>query len=168
MTSSSRRRALGVLAVLCAAPFVGTDPAQAQQTIKAGNLVITAPWLREPPQGGRVAGGFMKITNTGSESDRLIGGTAAFSKRLEVHEMAVVDGVMRMRELANGIEIKPGETVELKPGGLHVMFMEINDRPRQGGTAAGTLVFQKAGTVAVNFDVTAPAAAGGHGGAKKH
>ncbi len=58
----------------------------------------------------------MTITNAGSMPDRLIGGTFPMAGRFEVHEMAVTDGVMRMRELAKGLEIKPGETVELKPG----------------------------------------------------
>jgi periplasmic copper chaperone A len=139
----------------------------ATKPVKAGDLLIETTWLREPPDGARVAGGFMRITNNGQMTDRLIGGSSAFAKRFEVHEMAVVDGVMRMRELAGGIEIKPGQTVELKPGGLHVMFMDIVEKPKAGESRKTTLVFEKAGKVEIELTVTpfgnrAPAKGHGH------
>jgi copper(I)-binding protein len=62
------------------------------------------------------------------------------------------EGVMRMRPLPNGIEIKPGETVELKPEGLHVMFVDLQKPIVVGDRIKGTLVFEKAGTVAIEFD----------------
>jgi copper(I)-binding protein len=74
------------------------------------------------------------------------------SPRTEVHEMAVEGGVMTMRPVA-GIEIRPGQTVELKPGGLHLMFMDLTAGPKVGETLRGTLVFEKAGTVPVEFSV---------------
>ncbi len=103
---------------------------QATKMFKAGALTIEAPWARATPGGAQVAGGFMKITNTGSEPDRLVGGTVPFAGRFEVHEMTMDGGVMKMRELSKGLEIKPGETVELKPGGYHVMFMDLKSRPQ--------------------------------------
>lgn len=120
-----------------------------------GSLVITAAWTRQPPDGARVAGGFLKITNTGTVSDRLIGGSAPFAKAFELHEMAVVDGVMKMRELAKGLEIKPGETVELKPGSFHVMYMDITQRPKAGEKVKTTLKFEKAGEVTIDVPVVA-------------
>jgi uncharacterized protein YcnI/copper(I)-binding protein len=141
----------------------------APTTIKHGDLVLTSPWTREPPKGARVAGGFISITNTGSQPERLIGGSAPFAKRFEVHEMAVVQGVMRMREIAGGLVIRPGETVELKPGGLHVMFMDITEAPVAGRTVKTTLRFERAGPIEIDVAVTAPAAGGGHGhGGHKH
>ena len=134
----------------------GSAPAaQVSNSVKAGDLTIAAAYTRQPPDGARVAGGFLKITNSGKESDRLVGGSTPFAKSLEVHEMAVVDGVMKMRELAKGIEIKPGETVELKPGGLHVMFMNITQRPKTGETVKVTLKFEKAGEVTIDMSVVA-------------
>ncbi len=103
----------------------------------------------------------MKITNNGKTSDRLIGGSAPFAKRFEVHEMAVVDGVMKMRELAKGLEIKPGETVELKPGGYHVMYMDITASPKAGAAVKTTLKFEKAGEVTIDVPVVAAGAGGG-------
>jgi copper(I)-binding protein len=153
--------AAGCLVLAVAAPVSANEPA-----IKHGDLLITAPWTRQPPDGARVAGGYMRITNTGKVSDRLIGGSAPFAKRFEVHEMAMANGVMKMRELANGLEIKPGETVELKPGGYHVMFMDIEARPEAGKTVKTTLKFEKAGEITLDVPVIAPSA--GAGSAHKH
>ncbi len=154
-------------AIACAA-FALSGAASAQmaatQTVNAGPLRIEAPWTRATPGGAKVAGGFMKITNTGTTPDRLVSGSADVSSRFEVHEMAVVDGVMKMRELAKGLEIAPGATVELKPGGYHVMFIELKKPIVQGDVVRGTLVFEKAGKVDVSFTaapIGAPAA-GGH------
>jgi copper(I)-binding protein len=125
------------------------------QTFKAGDLVIEAPWLRATPQGAKVAGGYMKITNNGREADRLVGGTLDRAGRFEVHEMTMVDNVMKMRPLAHGLEIKPGATVELKPGGYHIMGMELRAAYAQGDTVKGTLIFERAGTVDVQYHVEA-------------
>ena len=121
--------------------------------IKAGALTIEAPWTRATPAGAKVGGGYMKITNTGTEPDRLVGGSLPQAGRFEVHEMAVANGVMQMRVLSNGLEIKPGQSVELKPGGFHLMFMDLKEPLRQGAPLKGTLVFEKAGTVVVEFHV---------------
>ena len=78
--------------------------------------------------------------------------------------MAMSDGVMKMRHLPKGLEIKPGETVELKPGGYHIMFMDLREGLKQGQTVKGTLQFEKAGAVAVEYRV-APIGASAPGGA---
>jgi periplasmic copper chaperone A len=136
--------------------------------VKAGSLTIEGAWSRATPGGAKVGGGFMKITNHGKEADRLIGGSVPQAGRFEIHEMAIADGVMRMRPLPKGLEIKPGETVELKPGGYHLMFMDLREGLKQGQTIKGTLRFEKAGSVDVEYRVgplggggSAPAA-GGH------
>ena len=122
-----------------------------------GPLKIEHPWARATPQGAAVAGGYLKITNTGTAPDRLIGGSAGFAGRFEIHEMRQVGDVMQMRPLPQGLEIKPGETVELKPGSFHVMFMNLkqplvkDQKPRP----KGTLVFEKAGTIEIEYAVEA-------------
>jgi copper(I)-binding protein len=128
--------------------------AQPQQ-YKVGTLVIEQPWVRATPGGAKVAGGYMTIHNAGSEPDRLIGGSMPLAGRLELHEMRLEDGVMRMREIRGGLEIAPGQKVELKPGGYHVMFMDLNAPLRQGETQKGQLRFEKAGTVEVEYKVEA-------------
>ena len=141
-----------LLAVLALAAGLIPLPAAAQE-FSVGTLRISQVWSPVPPDGARVAGAYMTITNTGSEPDTLVGGTAAVAGRIEVHEMAVQDGVMRMRELKPGLVIKPGETVVLRPGSFHLMLMDMKDRPAAGQTFTGTLVFEKAGTLQVIYKV---------------
>ncbi len=160
MTNSFSRRL--VLAIATLSVLSSYKPAAAHETLsKDGTILIQNLWTRATPNGAKVAGGFITITNKGTVSDRLIGGSAATAARVEVHEMAVTDGVMRMRELDKGLEIKPGETVELKPGGYHLMLMDITEPTVEGGKVEGTLVFEKAGTIAIFFHVRAMGAASG-------
>ena len=142
-------------------------PAMPMKTLKVGSLSIEAPWTRATPAGAKVGGGFMKITNTGKEADRLVGGSMPQAGRFEVHEMAVTNGVMTMRPLEKGLEIKPGQTVERKPGSFHVMFMDLKEPLAQGKPAKGTLKFEKAGTVEVEYHV-APVGAANPGTANQH
>jgi copper(I)-binding protein len=121
--------------------------------VKIDELVISKAWTRVTPPGAKVAGGFLTITNTGNSADRLLGGSVDIAGRIEIHEMTMEGGVMKMRELAKGLEIKPGETVELKPGGYHVMFMDLKASPVAGQTIAGTLKFENAGEVKIAYDV---------------
>lgn len=129
-----------------------------------GDLKIDHPWTRATPGGAKVAGGYMKITNNGTTPDRLIGGTAVPAGVFEVHEMKMEGNVMRMRALEKGLEIKPGQSVELKPGGLHVMFIDLKSPFKEGEKFKGTLVFEKAGTIEVEYAVEARGSSGGHGG----
>lgn len=120
---------------------------------KAGSLVIDTPWTRATPKGAQVAGGFMRITNAGATPDRLIGGSFALSKRFEIHEMSVIDGMMRMRPVEGGLPIPPGATVELKPGSFHVMMLDLTQPVEQGAPIKSVLKFEKAGDVAIEFAV---------------
>lgn len=134
--------------------------------VKVGDLTLQHPWARATPPGAKVAGGFTVIVNAGAEADRLLGGSAPFADRVEVHEMAMENDVMRMRQLADGLEIPAGGTVELKPGSYHVMFMGLKEGLAEGERLKGTLVFEKAGTVEVEWAVesmSGKAAVDGHG-----
>jgi copper(I)-binding protein len=133
-----------------------------------GNLKIGNPWTRATPKGAEVAGGYMRITNNGSAPDSLIGGSSEVAGRFELHEMTVVDGVMRMRPLAKGLEVKPGETVELKPGSFHIMLMGLRQPLVKGQKVKGTLVFEKAGKVDIEYAVEALGAAAPAGGGHRH
>jgi len=129
-----------------------TIPAQADD-VAAGSLKISAPWTRATPKGAGVGGGYLTITNTGTEPDRLVGGSTDIASRFEVHEMSMDNGVMKMRALAKGLEIKPGQTVEFKPGGYHVMFLGLKKQLMLGEHVKATLQFEKAGAVDVDFTV---------------
>jgi copper(I)-binding protein len=125
----------------------------ASSTVKAGALVIEQPWSRATPGGAKVGGGYVRITNTGSTPDRLVGGSFAASGRVELHDMSVSDGVMRMKPVEGGIDIAPGATVELKPGGTHAMFLDLQRPLREGERIEGAFIFEKAGAVPVTFTV---------------
>ena len=154
-------------------------PAHADD-VAAGSVKISAPWARATPKGAAVGVGYMTITNNGSAPDRLLGGASDVSNRFEIHEMSMDNGVMRMRPMAKGIEIKPGQSVELKPGGNHVMFVGLKKPFAQGEHVKATLAFEKAGKVDVDFTVESigaqsPSTAGGGnrampgmGGGMKH
>jgi copper(I)-binding protein len=124
-------------------------------TFKLGDLTVTSPWTRATPGGAKIAGGYLKITNNGTSADRFIGAKSGATDHVEIHEMSMNDGVMKMRPLPNGLEIKPGETVELKSGGHHLMFMDLKQPLKQGDTFKATLQFEKAGSLDVNFSVNA-------------
>jgi copper(I)-binding protein len=153
--------------VLAIALVLGAGGASAYD-YKVGNLEIDRPWSRATPKGAKVASGYLRITNSGSTPDRLMGGTFAPSRAVELHEMSVERGVMKMRELKGGLEINPGATVELRPGSSHLMFTDISRALAKGERIKGTLVFEKAGTVEVEYTVEAigatPKQHGGHAG----
>ena len=123
-----------------------------------GALKIDHPWARATPKGATVAGGYMKITNTGTTPDRLIGGTTGAAKTFEVHEMRMDGSVMQMRELPNGVEIPAGATLELKPGSFHVMMTGLSHPFTKGERVKASLTFEKAGKVDVEFTVEAAGA----------
>src|SRR6185503_11771919 len=78
---------------------------------KVGAIAIDHPWTRATPKNAPVAGGYLKITNTGTTPDRLTGGSVEVAKRFEIHEMKMDGGVMKMRELKDGLDIPAGATV---------------------------------------------------------
>jgi copper(I)-binding protein len=127
---------------------------------KAGSLFIHHPWSRATPPGASVGGGYFSIRNDGTAPDRLVGASLEGAAKGEVHEMTTVDGVMKMRPVDGGLDIPPGGTVELKPGGFHVMFVGLKSPLKQGERVKGTLVFEKAGTVPVEFVIDAIGAKG--------
>jgi hypothetical protein len=131
-------------------------------TFKLGDLTVTSPWTRATPGGAKIAGGYLKITNNGTSADRFTGAKSDAADRVEIHEMSMSDGVMKMRPVPDGLEIKPGETVELKSGSYHLMFMDLKQPLKQGDTMKATLQFEKAGSLDVNFNVNALGATSGN------
>jgi hypothetical protein len=125
-------------------------------------LKISAAWARATPKGAPVGGGYMTIANTGTTPDRLIGGSSDASKRFEIHEMSMDNGVMKMRPV-KALEIKPGQSVVFNPGGYHVMFVGLNKQLAQGEHIKATLDFEKAGRVDVDFTVEGIGAQGPSG-----
>ncbi|QGY05383.1 copper chaperone PCu(A)C [Methylobacterium mesophilicum SR1.6/6] len=146
------RAALGLAALLAA------TTAGAAADYAAGPLKIGHPWSRATPNGAQVAGGYLAVTNTGSEPDTLTGATIEEAGRAELHTMSMEGGVMKMAPVEGGLVIKPGETVTLKPGGYHLMFLDLKGPLKKGQSVKGTVTFAKAGTVPVDFTVEGIAA----------
>jgi copper(I)-binding protein len=170
----SAEERLGILAFVAMLLIALTHPLLAHE-FKAGDLEIDHPWSRATPPGAKVAAGYAVIRNAGSEPDRLVAVSGEIAGRGEIHEMAVdASGVMTMRPV-EGVEIPAGGTAELKPGGFHIMFLDLSAGAKEGERFKGTLTFEKAGTVEVEFAVegmgAAPAhehgAHDGHGGAQE-
>ncbi|KRW95932.1 DUF1775 domain-containing protein [Paracoccus sp. MKU1] len=131
-------------------------------TVTLGDLTLSGAFSRATPPGAPVAGGFLTVANAGAD-DRLVSASVDFAGRAEIHEMAMEGDVMKMRQLADGLPIPAGATVELKPGGYHLMFMELKQPLVEGETVNVTLHFEKAGEVEVPMTV-GPMNAGKHGG----
>jgi copper(I)-binding protein len=142
-------------AIFAAALVVGSALAAiaGAQEYKAGSIEVDQPWSTATPRGASVAAGYMTIKNTGAEPDRLTGVTTPVAGKVEIHEMTMDNGIMRMRPLASGLEIKPGQTVELKPNAFHLMIENLKEPIQQGKPFKATLTFAKAGPVNVDFAV---------------
>jgi periplasmic copper chaperone A len=142
-----------LLAVLIVAP------ARAEE-VKAGDLTITQAWSRATPKGAKIGSGYLTIENKGTAPDRLVGISADIAGKVEVHEMAMNNGVMTMRPLDKGLTIDPGKTVKLAPGGYHLMLFDLKSPLKQGDMLPITLEFEKAGKVKVSLDVESLGAQG--------
>jgi copper(I)-binding protein len=124
----------------------------AAQDYTIGDVTITSPWARETTPMARASGGFMTITNTGDQDERLLSAFADFA-RAELHITVEEDGVNRMMEQEYGIVIPAGETVEFMPGSYHVMFMGLTGPFTKGEERTVTLTFQSAGEIDVPLTV---------------
>ncbi len=148
-------RSIVRLAAAAALVLAGLSSASAHD-YKAGPLAIDHPWARATPGGTTVGGGYLVVTNSGGVADRLVAVAAPdVAGRVEIHEMATTNGVMTMRALPAGLPIPPGGTIELKPGGFHVMFMDLKRPLAAGESVPAVLTFEKAGAVPVSFKVEA-------------
>jgi periplasmic copper chaperone A len=142
------------LGILAAVAIVLSSAAHAYD-YKVGAIEIDRPWSRAVPKGASVAAGYVTIRNTGNEPDRLVSGSTPVAGKFEIHEMSMDNGVMRMRPLTEGVVINPGETVQLKPQSSHIMMMGLKQPIVKGKPFKGSLVFEKAGAVDVDFTVEA-------------
>jgi len=149
---------LTLIAIVAA--LSGKARSEEASAVKAGDLEISAGWVRAMLPAQKVGGGYLTITNAGAGADRLVAVSSPASGKVELHSMAIVNDVMTMRPVDGGIEIPPGATVELKPGGFHLMFMAVAEPFKDGATVSLTLEFEKAGKVEMTLPVRK--SAGGH------
>src|SRR3954454_13871358 len=138
---------------------LAASPAVAEN-FTAGSIEVSNPWMRATPRGADVAGAYMTVVNKGTEPDRLISGSIPGVKRFELHRMEIDGGIAKMRPVEGGLEIKPGQSVTLTPSSFHVMLMGLTQPFQQGQHVNGTLTFQKAGKLDVEFAVESIGASG--------
>jgi periplasmic copper chaperone A len=124
-----------------------------------GSIHISQPWARATPKGATSAAAYMTVTNNGKTPDRVNCVSSDASAECQIHSMTMDNGVMVMRPVEGGLEIKPGETVTLKPGGFHMMLLNLKHSLEQGNSLQATLKFDSAGTVQVDYPIAAIGAA---------
>ncbi|MBU3633825.1 copper chaperone PCu(A)C [Polynucleobacter sp. AP-Feld-500C-C5] len=145
-----------LLVIMCAAIGITLGTAAIAQNASVGSIKIENGYTRATAPGQQVAGGFLKIENKGA-ADQLISASSPAAGEVQLHEMAMDGNVMRMRQVKD-IALPANGAVELKPGGLHLMFMNIKAPLTVGETVPVKLKFAKAGEVEVRLSVntTAP------------
>jgi len=113
-------------------------------------IKIDTPWVRASAPGAQVAGGYMILRNAGAAADRLVSASSPVAAKVEMHVHLHDNGVMRMREVKAYV-VPPKGAFELKPGGAHLMFIELKRPFKEGETVPVTLKFEKAGEVKADF-----------------
>jgi periplasmic copper chaperone A len=170
MTRLSRKRFVypTIAALMLIAPGLAAVPAHASD-YDVGSIHITQPWARATPKAASTGAAYLTVANGGTAPDRLSCIASDVSATCQIHSMSMDNGVMKMRPVEGGLEIPPGETITLKPSGLHLMLVDLKHALEPGKTVEATLRFEKAGTVKVDFPIaaigaSAPGAAGAPAG----
>lgn len=125
------------------------------ETIVVGDLELSGAFTRAMPPRAIAGGGFVTITNTGTEDDRLVSATSPVSEVVETHIMSMDGEVMKMQSQPDGFIIPAGETLELKPGGKHLMFINVSEPFVEGDEVMVMLHFEHAGMVHLKLPVAA-------------
>ena len=112
-----------------------------------GSIHITEPWARATPKGASSGAAYMTIRNNGTTPDRVSCVSSDASAQCQIHTITMENGVMKMRPVEGGLEIKPGETVMLKPSSFHIMLVNLKQPLQQGKMVKATLKFENAGTI---------------------
>ncbi len=127
---------------------------------KHASVMVKDAWARARTPKAKVGGAFMMVHNMGKEDDRLVSAKSKIAERTEIHTTEMTNGVMKMLQVKEGIEVKAGKMVALKPGSYHVMFLGLKEPVTEGKTFPVTLVFEKAGEVEVMVSVKKAGAMG--------
>ena len=157
-----RRTAIAALSTALLAASASFAAGTNKTTDSGKEIAVLMPWVRAMPPGAPVAGGYLSIRNSGRREDRLLSVASPDADKVEMHEMSMDGGVMRMRMIDDGIAIAPGKTFELKPGGYHLMFINPKHVFAPGETVTATLRFERAGTREVRFEVRPMGASAPH------
>jgi copper(I)-binding protein len=146
---------LAHMALLAGAAALSAASPAAAGDLDVGSIHISQPWSRATPKGATTGAGYMTLTNKGTVPDKVSCVSDDASTQCQIHSMTMEGGVMKMRPAEGGLEIKPGESVSLKPGGNHMMFLQLKHPLEQGQTVKATLKFDHAGAIDVEYPVLA-------------
>lgn len=139
---------------LAAAMLLAATVSAAGENYRVGGMEISGPWARATPKGATVTAGYMRITNRGEQPDRLLGGRSSIAGAFEIQEMTFADNVMRLRTLARGLDLVPGQTLDLKPGSpYHFIFAGLTRPLQPGDRVRATLWFERAGQIDIEYAV---------------
>jgi copper(I)-binding protein len=114
---------------------------------------VVEPWIRTPPSTAPTAAAYLTIVNRGRIADRLVSASSLLARAIQIHEMSMAGGMMRMRELSGGVAIGPGQTRQLAPAGEHLMMVNPTRAFHSGEKVPITLTFARAGRVTAEFEV---------------
>jgi periplasmic copper chaperone A len=128
--------------------------------LTVGDLQIIHPSIPQPAASAKSAGGYMAIVNNGTEADRLIGIETDIAAKADVHESKVDANGIGTMDLVPALEIPAGGTVNLEPGGYHIMFMGLKAKLTEGEMVKAVLVFEHAGRVEMEFMIDPPTGMG--------
>jgi hypothetical protein len=162
-------RSIAALAAFVFAPLFWSGAA-ASAEYQLGSLQITQPWARATPKGAASGAAYMTVKNTGAKAVRLRCVSSDSAAKCQIHEMSMTGGVMRMRPVEGGLEIKAGQTVTLQPGGFHMMLTGLKAPLQEGKMLEATLQADGGGAAQVEFPIAAvgaPGPGGAGGGAMK-
>ena len=141
-----RRGCVASLLLLALAGFAGAH------SHEKGNIQVRHPWSRATAPGAMVAVGYMEIRNTGAQRDRLLVASTPLAQRVEMHVTQRDGEVMRMRQVKD-FEIPARERITLRPGGSHLMLVDITRPLTKGERFPVTLRFERAGELQVEVEV---------------
>jgi len=144
---------IAVASALGLPPLAMTAAAAADYDV--GSIHISQPWSRATPKGASAGAAYMTLTNNGKTPDRVNCVSSDASAECQIHSMTMDNGVMQMRPVEGGLEIKAGETVTLKPGSFHMMLLNLKHPLEQGNSMKATLKFDNGGTVDVEYPIVA-------------
>jgi len=137
---------LAALLGLCTAPVHG-------HSFTADTIYVDRPMIQEAPPSAPVLGGYLMVMNSGTQDDRLIAIESPAVEKVELHQSVVTDGIARMTPMTEGLLVPAGDSVWLGDAGSHAMFIKPDRRYREGDEIPATLIFEKAGRIAVTFRV---------------
>lgn len=141
---------LAMMAILTA-----VAPAAFAQAGGSSKMNVEQPWARATPAGAMTGAVYMTLANKADTADRLTAASSNVAGKVQIHEMAVVNGIMKMRQLVNGLAIPGNGSVTLKPGSYHVMLIGLKKQLIAGQTLPLTLTFAKAGNISITVPIQA-------------